>query len=39
MNEKFDNFCKELHTKLDAVDKKDLKAGAKQAPGSRARHS
>ena len=33
MNEKIDNFCKELRTKLDAVDEriKDLKAGAKQA--------
>jgi hypothetical protein len=33
MNEKLDNFCKELRTKLDGVDKrlKDLKAGAKGA--------
>jgi hypothetical protein len=33
MNEKIDNFCKELRTKLDGVDKRlnDLKAGAKGA--------
>jgi hypothetical protein len=33
MNEKIDNFCKELCTKLDGVDAriKDLKAFAKQA--------
>ena len=33
MNETIDNFCKELRTKLDGVDKriKDLKAVAKQA--------
>jgi hypothetical protein len=33
MNEKIESFCKELHTKLDGVEKriKDLNAGAKGA--------